>query len=199
MDEALQLRRAWPFDGIEDVVGGSEQTYRVSGLRGFGICSIQARRGCGAELAALAREIGVSLPSGPKMTKTGEIVVLGTGPDMWLVLESNAQFQLYPRLRRSLDQAATLVELSDAYALVTITGPLARAVLAKGVSLDLYDEAFGPGDVAATRLAHLGVILWRMDDVGPGESAFVLAIARSYAASFVHWLAESTAEFRARS
>ena len=69
-----------------------------------------------------------------------------------------------------------------------ISGPEARRALAKGVPLDL--EMFGENDAAVTAIAHIGAIIWKS-----GPERFVIAVFRSFAASFWHWLHASAAEF----
>jgi sarcosine oxidase subunit gamma len=41
-----------------------------------------------------------------------------------------------------------------------------------------------------TVIAHIGAIVWQ-----GGENRFAIAVFRSYAGSFWHWLAASAAEF----
>ena len=57
--------------------------------------------------------------------------------------------------------------------------------------IDLHPRAFGPGDAAVTSVAHVGVHLWQID----AAPTYELAVPRSLAAAFWHWLVESAAEF----
>lgn len=45
-----------------------------------------------------------------------------------------------------------------------ITGAMASALLAKGLSIDLHPRAFKPGDTAITLLAHIVIQLWQVDE-----------------------------------
>ena len=86
---------------------------------------------------------------------------------------------------------ASVTDQSDGYAVVRVSGPKARDVLAKGFPIDLHHRAFGPADVASTQVAYMGATLWQVDDA----PTFEIALFRSFAGSFEHWLTESAAEF----
>jgi sarcosine oxidase subunit gamma len=64
-----------------------------------------------------------------------------------------------------------------------------RDALAKGVPVDLHPTVF-TDDVAVTIISHIGAIVWQS-----APDRFSIAIFRSYAQSFWHWLAASAAEF----
>ena len=72
-----------------------------------------------------------------------------------------------------------------------VSGPKTRQVLAKGISLDLDARVFKPGDVALTLAEHIAVQLWQVDD----RPSYEIAMFRSLAGSFWHWLAASAEEF----
>ena len=88
-----------------------------------------------------------------------------------------------------LGDAASLSDHSDGYALFEVWGPRVRDGLAKGVPVDLHPECF-TDDVAVTVVAHIGAIVWQS-----GPDRFTLAVFRSYAGSFWHWLSASAAPF----
>ena len=89
------------------------------------------------------------------------------------------------------DGTATVCEQSDARVVIEIAGNAARAVLAKGLPLDLHARAFGPGAVALSVVSHIAVMIWQVD----AEPTFRIAVPRGYAGSFRRWLEESAAEF----
>ncbi|MEI9963328.1 MAG: sarcosine oxidase subunit gamma family protein [Caulobacteraceae bacterium] len=92
-------------------------------------------------------------------------------------------------LELELAGLAAVCDQGDAYAVFAVTGPAARRVLAKGVPVDIDPAVFGLDSSAATLVAHMGVNLWRADD------GFRIAVFRSYAESFRHWLEGAAAEF----
>jgi sarcosine oxidase subunit gamma len=83
---------------------------------------------------------------------------------------------------------------SDGYAVLRLAGAAMRATFEKGLAVDLHPAAFGPGDAAVTTCSHIGVILWQLDDAPTYE----IALFRSLAADFWHWLSTSAAEYGLR-
>jgi sarcosine oxidase gamma subunit len=104
----------------------------------------------------------------PRRSGASGVTALGIGPGRWLFLN------------QSMDQLAPLsgmASLSDHYD------------SAKGVPVDLHPSVF-TDDVAVTIIAHIGAIVWQS-----APDHFSIAIFRSYAGSFWHWLSASAAEF----
>lgn len=194
MHSREQMTPSPSFAGIDSVAEPSAAC-RIYVPEAVGICHIQARRARGTELAAVAAVNDIVLPGEPKMLLSGSVMIVGIGPNAWLALEPGASFSLHRRMRDTLGSAATTTDQSDAYAVLGITGPSARTILAKGIALDLDEAVFLPGAAAVTRVAHMTVTMWRLEDEGE-DPAFMLAVPRSYASSFLHWLRESAAEFR---
>jgi sarcosine oxidase subunit gamma len=142
------------------------------------IVSVLARKDQGQALAARC-----GLRDAPKISVTGGVTALGVGPARWLFLGQSMEELA------SLRDMASLSEHSDGYAVFEIWGPAARAALAKGVPVDLHPDSF-TDDVAVTVIAHIDAIVWR-----PSQDRFAIAVFRSYAGSFWHWLSASAAEF----
>ncbi|WP_072394358.1 sarcosine oxidase subunit gamma family protein [Hyphomicrobium sp. CS1GBMeth3] len=137
---------------------------------------------------------GVELPRGTSRVTGVGTAFVWAGPDHWLALaEREGGRDLESELKEQLSGIASVVDQSDGRVVVRIAGPHARSVLAKGVPLDLHPRAFRPGDVAITHASHIGVILWQVDD----QPTYEVALFRSYADSFAHWLFESAAEYAA--
>ena len=156
------------------------------------IVSIAAARGRTEDLKArLQSLLQIETLAGPRRTWTGEASLLGVGPDRWLAVRETASPPLHDPLALDLAGLAAVCDQGDAYAVFAVAGPAARQVLAKGVPIDLDPAVFGLDAVAATLVAHMGVILWRTD------AGYRIAVFRSYAASFRHWLDGAAAEFLA--
>ena len=66
-----------------------------------------------------------------------------------------------------------------------LSGEGAGALLQKGAFVDLDPVAFACGVAATTVIAHIGVIIWKVDDA----PTFDVALFRSFAGSFRHWIA----------
>jgi sarcosine oxidase subunit gamma len=149
-----------------------------------GLVSVLARKDKTASLIAKAKTaFGLDLSDAPAHSRAERAAALGLGPGRWLFVGTSPQ-----TLAAAFLGLASLSDHSDGYAVFEIGGPDATRALAKGVPLDL--EMFKDGDAAVTSIAHIGAILWKS-----GPERFAIAVFRSYAGSFWHWLHASTAEF----
>jgi len=114
--------------------------------------------------------------------------LLGVGPDAWLLV---AEDGATTGLGFDFDRFDVAVDQSHAWTGLSIRGPNALAVLAKGCVLDLDPQQFSSGACATTGFAHMRVVLWRPSE----ESRYDLLVGRSYAFSLWEWLSEATLEF----
>ncbi len=165
----------------------------VTARESLTMASFAAVRGKdGAMREAVRQAYGVDLPKGCGRVEGNGITFVWAGPDQWLAIaEGDGTRDLESELKAKLEGIASVVDQSDGRVIVRISGTSAREVLAKGVPVDLHPRVFGPGSVAITHASHIGVILWQLDDAPTYE----LAMFRSYADSFAHWLFEAAAEF----
>ena len=167
---ALETRS--PFNDLLEPVGSGRGVI-VFDRSGVALAGLQARRG---QVEALE----FRLQSNRK--------ALRLSPETWWVLGAS------PGELNPLRDIASVVEQTDAYGVLRLTGPRVRDVLAKLFFIDLHPDAFKPGDVASTVAAHMGVTLWRPEDA-PDGAVFELAVHRSMASSFWHALHASAAEY----
>lgn len=149
---------------------------------GLGIATVMQRRG--ANTSALSAAIGCALPEGPRRTANGPLSIIGTGPGTWLAMMEDAPVDWAETLQARLAGLASGSDQSGGYLVHRFTGAGAIDLLQRGVAIDLHPAAFPTGSVATTVIAHIGVILWRVDD----DPSFDVAIFRSYADSFHHWI-----------
>jgi heterotetrameric sarcosine oxidase gamma subunit len=170
-----ELTAAPALSGMKNI-GSGDGVHAV--LRQCHIVSVLARKD---QTQALIEKTGVR--DAPCQSGTKDIAALGIGPGRWLFLGAPLE-QL-----ASLSDMASLSDHSDGYAVFDVWGPKARAALAKGVPLDLHPAVF-IDTVAVTVIAHIGAIVWQS-----APDRFSIAVFRSYAGSFWHWLAASAAEF----
>lgn len=167
---------------------------------GLGLATLTVRRGRHEALkAALATHYGLELRAGAKVSRGNGLVLVGTGPDSWLAIQEGGGWAFAKGLAAHLSGLASVADQSSGYGVVRLSGPAARRVLAKGVPVDLHPAAFGPDDAAVTLASHIGIILWQDAGDRPHEApAYDIAVFRSFAGSFWHWLSESAAEFGLR-
>ena len=186
----LESRSA--FAGLLKPVGtGAGVT--VQDRSGLEIVTLAARKGQEGALAArMQAAYGLGLPNGPKRAVAGALAALGIGPSAWLVTrEAGEANLLVSDLVETVGTLASVTDQTSGYAALRVSGPRARDMFAKGLDIDLHPRAFAPGDVAVTACSHIGVTLWQLDETPTYE----IALFRSMAGSFWHWLGDSAAEF----
>ena len=179
------------FAGLLAPVGASPAGVIVSERVGLGLAAIEPRKGRAPELIArVEAHYGLSPPRGLRRAAAGGIAFLGVGPNRWLATSESGAAAFTDDLEAALDGVASVIAQTDGLAVLRIAGPRARAAFAKGLSIDLDPGVFAVGDVASSILAHIAVTIWRTD-----ESSYEVAVPRSFAGDFWHWLAESAGEF----
>jgi methylglutamate dehydrogenase subunit D len=117
--------------------------------------------------------------------------VFWAGPDQYFVQSTTkSETALYTELKTKLANIASITDQSHGRVTIRISGPKARAVLAKGTPIDLHDDEFPIGKSALTQMAHVGVHLTRT-----GKDEFTVSVFRGFSESFWEWLTSQAAEF----
>jgi sarcosine oxidase subunit gamma len=152
---------------------------------------IMARRGMRAACVdSLRASFDFDAPVTARIVHGRTLSLAWAGSDTWLAIGSTRP-DFEADLKAVIGHAASIVDVSDQRIVMRISGPMTRAVLAKGVTIDVHPRVFAPGDTAITSLAHITTQLWQVDD-GP---TFDLVAPRSTARDMFHWLTVSAAEF----
>jgi sarcosine oxidase subunit gamma len=186
MAEALSpAPSALPQDALPQLLGATSEGVAVGEIVPGSVTSVAARHGAMAAMRQATETLGLILPEPGHWSDGGSLRALWTGPGRWLVLGAARDGE---RLRGALSGIASLADQTDARAILSISGPRSRDVLARGIGIDLHPVAFGVGRTASTQAARIPVLLWQVEPAG-----FALAVARSYATSLMHWLAEAAA------
>jgi methylglutamate dehydrogenase subunit D len=112
-----------------------------------------------------------------------DATVLHTGPSMWMILcdEDGAAIP-------DLDDVATKFAQGDGNAMLRLHGDAALTVLQKGILIDLRTALAANDACVNSVVAHINVTAWRVS-----SDTFGIAIPRSYAGSFWHWLSTAAA------
>ncbi len=139
----------------------------------------------GASTAALGRALGVPFPAPLHSTGDARRRCIWVGQGEALLMGAPPA--------PSLGAYAAVVDQSDAWAVVTLTGPGGADALARLVPVDMRLAAFGLGATARTQLGHMHASITRA-----GEDEFMIAVFRSMAATLVHDLATALAAVAAR-
>lgn len=158
----------------------------------LGLCSLLARKGKSEMLAARMREcFGIELPPGPRRSAVRDISFAGVAPKAWLVIREQADHAFFASLRAWVGDLASVVDQSDGYAVLRLSGARVAEILGKLISIDLHPRVFPVGHVATTVAAHIGVTLWRLNNDEEGCPVFEILMFRSLARSFWHLLQNS--------
>lgn len=122
---------------------------------------------------ALKAKHKIALPDVGQMTEAGgvrclwfgrgEVLLMGAAPDP------------------SLADHAAVVDQSDAWACVALSGPPSEAALARLVPVDMRAAHFAPGSAIRTQLQHLNVAIART-----GTDSFLILAFRAMAHTLVH-------------
>jgi methylglutamate dehydrogenase subunit D len=163
-----------------------------SEVQDLSLASMIARKGCSPALVAAVREhFGSELPLLPRRVEAGEFAFVWTGSEQWLVSHHGAASHSFEHPLEKLKALASISDLSDSRAIVRVSGPQARRALLKGIAIDLHPRAFRSGDCAVTMIGPMGAVLWQVDDA----PTYDIAVFRSLAESFWHWLTGSAAQY----
>ncbi|WP_112321481.1 sarcosine oxidase subunit gamma [Oceanibium sediminis] len=180
MSEAVSALGGAAYDGavrVED-----------AGLRGM----ITLRGDlCDAALRAAVRDVtGLDIPGQRETRLDAERGLVWMAPDEMLILVPHAEAEeRVSALRTALGDAHVLcANVSDARAVIRLSGAGAREVLAKGAPVDLSPAAFGPGMVRRTRLGQVAAAFWMT-----GPETFEVVCFRSVGGFVFDWLVAASA------
>jgi methylglutamate dehydrogenase subunit D len=162
---------------------------RVDERLDFGMATVMSRGDDRALAVRIYDAFGIALPSGPRRVSNGTQAFVGIGPGVWLAEFKQAGPSMAAELASSLVGLASVADQTGAYAVLRVAGDSAREVLSRGAFIDFDPSAFGPGSAAVTTISHIGVLIWQVDDV----PTFEVALFRSYATSFWHWMTTTCA------
>jgi sarcosine oxidase subunit gamma len=134
----------------------------------------------------------VDLPDASRIAQGADVSFVGYGPGQWLAVSEKLKgVALAQDLSAHLKGLASISDQSGGRTVLTVSGPRARDVLAKGLPIDLDPRAFPLGSAATSAISHMGVQLWQVDDT----RSYDVAIFRSLSGSFWRWFTASAAEY----
>lgn len=132
--------------------------------------------------AAVGRAIGLPWPNPGEITGENLHIALWCGPGQALILGPAVQ-----------PKGAAVADQSSAFAVLTLSGPSARDVLARLTPLDLRDAAFPEARTARTLIGHMTASLSRI-----GPETYEIMVFRSMAKTAVHEIARAMEGVAAR-
>lgn len=153
------------------------------------ILNLRARGSTPEPWQAIETALGFALPREPnRAAGKDRVVALWLGPDEWWLIGPPADQGLGKTLS---ELGCTLTEVGDSRTCIRISGPRARALIAKGCPLDLHPRVFGPGHCAQSLLAEADIVLHQ---VSPAP-AYDIYVARSFAEYLWLWLEDAAREY----
>ena len=188
MSETTERRHGLePF--FASVESAAEARVDIGVLPGYGFLNVRLDSRCEQAVEAAARVLGQPMPLASNTFTTGEHRVYWLGPDEWLVVTSAAAAAaLGSELAEALAGFhAAINDVSGGHVALCVSGVDARTVLAKGCTLDLHPQVFGPGQCARTGLAKATVLLGALDN----ESTYTIIVSRSFSDYLCRWLAHA--------
>lgn len=169
-----------PFDGLR--LDFANLT--IEGVTDRALVSIAVPLG-GADAinSATQNGYGVATPTIGQYTtaNTDNALILGMAIDQFFTLFDDPGGDPVIPVRQRLGQSAYLVDQSDSWAMLRISGDNCRPALERICPLDLDPAAFGPGQVTRTMMEHLAVII-----LCEATDRYLLLSPRSSAPSFLH-------------
>ncbi|ODU22863.1 MAG: hypothetical protein ABS87_00230 [Sphingomonas sp. SCN 67-18] len=151
-----------------------------------GMATIMARNG--VDPRAVGKALGLDAPAAPGRAADG-LSLIGSGAGSWIAHQPDAAPTWADDVRDRLQGIAAVSDQSGAYIIFRLGGTGARTILQRGVAIDLHPDRFGQGAAVTTAIAHIGAVIWVVDD----RPTFDVAVYRSYADSFEDWLTHAAA------
>ena len=141
---------------------------------------------------AVTAALGIAPPiAANTTTRLGARTALWLAPGEWRVVgPPDDAAALLEALRGEVPRRlAGVVDVSDFYTTIRLTGAGARAVLAQGCPLDLHPRVFGPGQCAQSLLAKADVLIHQID----AAPTYELHVRWSLAEYLWAWMADAAA------
>lgn len=153
-----------------------------------GMVSLKADLSLPETAKAVKSAVGLAIPGPLQATFAKGRGAVWMAPDELLLRMNHADApKAAAALAKSLAGAHHLaLDLSDARAVIRLTGLDVAEVLAKGVPADLSPEAFPVGAARRTHLGQIAVAFWRIS-----HEEWEIVALRSYAAHLIGWLEAS--------
>lgn len=170
------------FDGLLPVIVENVQLTDATPAR---ITSVAPFAGMEDKANAALKKLGLSLPAPNASAQKGKASCLWSGRGQAFLVDADPA---------GLEGVAALTDQTDGWAVMSLSGPGAEAVLARLVTIDVRLRAFAVGQVARTPVNHMMAVVERT-----AADAFRIFVFRSMAATAVHELVVTMQAVAARS
>ena len=178
----VELNTMTPAAGRDPVAIGK---VTLAELNPGAMTSLSAFGDPSAMAAALKKAHGMAWPAPGQSTEAGEVRCIWFGLREVLLMGATAD--------AALEGAGAVVDQSDAWVAVELSGADATDVLARLVPLDLRDSAFPVGATARTQVMHMNASVTKL-----GAERFMILVFRSMVETLYHDLEQAMAAFASR-
>ncbi|MEC3860249.1 sarcosine oxidase subunit gamma family protein [Mesobacterium sp. TK19101] len=179
----VELKAKSPCQGRKPVTHGSVTLSEVPVTT---ITALLPYRGKTAELSAALQDAhGLALPGPNSLTRAGNVTCLWTGLDQAMLIGAEPADALCAH--------AAVVDQSDGWTVVTLTGAAGVDVLARLIPVDLRTKAFPEGTAMRTQVGHMTASVARLS----GDTVQIM-VFRSMAGTLWHELETALSGVAAR-
>lgn len=157
------------------------------GLRGM--ITLRGDMASDAFAAAVDEAVGLAVPATLKVVASGQDRAVWMSPDELLLFSDYAEAEAaVARICEQMGEAHHMAtNVSDARAVLRLSGPRVGEVLAKGAPCDCSDHGFPVGTARRTHMAGLAVAFWRLE-----QDVWEIVALRSYAHHLQTWLEQTS-------
>lgn len=191
--QSFKPEKSSPLDGLPGVHGG----IRLEERRFVGKVNLRGGADDTGFVEAVTTVIGCAPPIEPNtVSTTTDVTVFWLGPDEWQIhCAEDAQHELISDLRNRMNgRHAAVVDVSDYYVVMRLSGSRVFEILSKAVSFDLHPRAFPTGACAQTVFGHATVLLHKVDD-----AVVDLQVRWTFAEYVWSFIVDGTLEYRGTS
>ena len=148
---------------------------------------VYATDGSDAGLRAAVVSLGAPVPDGPNATTGDDPCCIWQAPNRWMIVYEKDS-QLFDKLRKESEGlAATVIDVSDAWLSLDVSGSRANNMLTRGCEFDLHQRVFGKGRFAATQIARADVIIHARSS----RDGYEILVNRTLAMDLWVWIKET--------
>jgi len=170
---------AEPALGALDVAIGKN---RIRERDDLAMVSVATPLGHGAAVAkALKAAFKLDVPKPTQSAGDNKMRAVSLTADQVMLIFAHATPDANSHVQSKLGGVGYTTDQTDAWVAIEVSGPDVHAALERICPVDLHPGAFPVGASARTTMEHMGAMIVRLSD-----DAFLLASARSSAASFAH-------------